>query len=275
MATSLCGCEILLERAQELSLLDWGLVSTVTELGRSVDPFELDLLQGLARCVVVHRLSESHDTLLDTWHRALEEDEVVFHLAVADETTHASKRLVSFHGKMALGYIRSDSLVDDVEVGGSILLILALADAVDLVVARGTMMIAILASTTDGPLDVRWMPCTDTGNLSETLVRLSRQLLGTPSAGDTAETVAFGDGNAVDHLILLKDGIDLHGLLEHAMAELNLVCDAASVDLDLHEVSFLLLERCLADLGVGEDTDDGAVLANALEFTSDRRSLVL
>lgn len=136
-------------------------------------------------------------------------------------------------------------------------------------------MIAILTSTTNGPLDVRWMPCTDTSDLSETLVRLPRQLFGAPSACDTSETVTLGDGNAVNHLILLEDGVNLDWLLEHAVTELDFVCDTTSVDLNLHEVCLLLLERRLADLRVGEDTDDGAVFANALELTCDRGTFVL
>lgn len=46
----------------------------------------------------------------------------------------------------------------------------------------------------------------------------------------------------------------------------NLVRDAAAVDLNLHQVRFLLFQTSLADLGVNEDTDDGAVSADAFEF---------
>ena len=113
------------------------------------------------------------------------------------------------------------------------------------------------------------MPCTDTSDLAETLVSFARKLLGAPSGGDTLETVTLGDGNAVDHLVLLEDGVDLDRLLEEAVAELDLVCDGATVDLDLHKVGLLLLERGLGDLGVGEHTDDGAVLLDALEVAGD------
>lgn len=85
--------KILLERTQELSLLLRSLVCTVTELGRSVDPLELDLLKCLAGCVREHGFSESDDSLLDTWDRALEENKVVLDLTVADEATHSIKRL--------------------------------------------------------------------------------------------------------------------------------------------------------------------------------------
>ena len=53
------------------------------------------------------------------------------------------------------------------------------------------------------------------------------------------------------------------------MAELDLVGDAATVDLDLHKVGLLLLKWGLGDLGVGEDTDDSAVLLDALELAGD------
>lgn len=108
-----------------------------------------------------------------------------------------------------------------------------------------------------------------------TLVGLARQLLGAPTGGDTVVSVTGGDGDNIDHLILLEDGVDGDGLLEERGTVLNLVGDGATVDLDLHQVCLLLLERSLADLGVGEDTDDGAVFLNALEFASEVGAVVL
>ena len=119
------------------------------------------------------------------------------------------------------------------------------------------------------------MPGTDTSNLAETLVRLARKLLGTPTMSDTLETVTLGDSDDVDNLILLEDGGDLEGFLEQAVRELDLVRDRATVDLDLHEVGLLLGEAGLADLGVGEDTDDSAVLADALKLAGDGLATVL
>ena len=136
-------------------------------------------------------------------------------------------------------------------------------------------MVTILTSTSDSPLDVRRMPSTDTGDLSETLVCLSRQLLRSPSAGDTGETVTLGDSDDINHLILLKDGADLDWLLEKTVTEGNLISDATTVNLDLHQVGLLLLKWRLADLGVGDNTDDSAVLLDTLKLTSDRRAGVL
>jgi len=80
--------DILLESTQELVLLGGSLVGTVAELGGGIDPFEVYLLQSLSRGVDKHRLAESHDTLLDTWNGALEDDEVVLDLTISDEATH-------------------------------------------------------------------------------------------------------------------------------------------------------------------------------------------
>ena len=75
----------------------------MTELGRGVDPFELDLLERPPRGVDEHRLAESHDTLLDTRNRALDHDEVVVDLAVANEATQTVQIVSS-----VLGFLQHD-----------------------------------------------------------------------------------------------------------------------------------------------------------------------
>lgn len=136
-------------------------------------------------------------------------------------------------------------------------------------------MVTLLTGTGNSPLDVGRMPSTDTSNLSETLVSLTGELLGTPAGGDTAESVTLGDGDNVNDLILLEDAVDGDGLLEEVLAEVDLLGNGATVDLDLHEVGLLLLEGGLADLGVSQDTDDGAVLLDALELAVDGGTAVV
>lgn len=69
------------------------------------------------------------------------------------------------------------------------------------------------------------MPCTDTGDLAETLVCLARQLLRSPTSGNTLETVTLGDSNDIDVLVLLKHRRDLHRLLEQALGVLDFIRD--------------------------------------------------
>lgn len=137
------------------------------------------------------------------------------------------------------------------------------------------MVVTHLTSTGNSPLDVGRMPSTNTSNLSQTLVSLTRKLLGTPTGSNAVEAMTLSDTDDIDHLILLEDRINGDRLLEQVTSEIDLVGDGAAVDLDLHEVGLLLLERGGADLGVGEDADDGAVLLDALELAGDGGTVVL
>lgn len=92
-AAALSGGKILLEGTLVLLLLRRGLESTVSELGRGVDPLEADLLEGFSGSLGEHGLSKSHDSLLGTRDRALDHDEVVVDLTIADEATETIKVL--------------------------------------------------------------------------------------------------------------------------------------------------------------------------------------
>lgn len=86
-AAALSGGKVLLESTLVLLLLGRGLESTVSELGRGVDPLEADLLESPSGGLGEHGLSEGHDTLLNTRDGTLEHNEVIVDLTVADETT--------------------------------------------------------------------------------------------------------------------------------------------------------------------------------------------
>ena len=68
----------------------------MTELGRGVDPLEVDLLEGLAGGVGVQGFAEGDDSLLDAGDGALEEHEVVLDLAVVHEAAQ-TRVVVSMH----------------------------------------------------------------------------------------------------------------------------------------------------------------------------------
>lgn len=103
-----------------------------------------------------------------------------------------------------------------------------------------------------------------TSNLSETLVRLPRKLLHTPSVNYTLKPVTLRNRDNINHLILLKHRSNLDSLLEMALRKLHFVRHAPSIHLNLHEMRLLLLEAGLGKLGVSEDPDDGAVLLDSL-----------
>lgn len=87
--------EVLLESTLVLLLLRGRLEGAVSELGRGIDPLEGDLLVGTARGVDEHGLAESDNTLLGAGDGALDHDEVVVDLAVADEATEAGVMLAN------------------------------------------------------------------------------------------------------------------------------------------------------------------------------------
>merc|ERR1711904_202395 len=90
------------------------------------------------------------------------------------------------------------------------------------------------------------MPGTDTGDLTQTLVRLAGQLCDPPAGDNALVTLTLRDRNGVDHLVLLKDRVDGDRLLEKILAEVE-----------------------LANLGVAKHTHDGAVLLDARELLVD------
>ena len=67
---------------------------TYTELGRSVDKFELDLLEIPARGVYHERFPDGDDTLLGARNRALQHEEVVLDNTIMREATHGSDGLL-------------------------------------------------------------------------------------------------------------------------------------------------------------------------------------
>ena len=130
-------------------------------------------------------------------------------------------------------------------------------------------MVSVLTGTGDGVLNAARMPSTDTSDLPETLSGLSGKLGHSPTGGDTFESLTLGNTDDINVLVEVEDILDLDFLLHEPLAELNLLADGATVDLDLHDVSLLLAKVQLADLGVGNDTDVRAVLLDPGELAEE------
>merc|ERR1711904_668053 len=134
-------------------------------------------------------------------------------------------------------------------------------------------MVTVLTSAGDAVLDTGRVPRADTGDLTETLVGLTGELGDTPAGDDTLVTLTLGDGNGVDHLVLLEHAVGGHGLLEQALSEGDLVGHGATVHLHLADVGLLLAEVELANLGVADEAEDGAVLVELLLLGLDTGAL--
>jgi len=240
---------LLLDEAVEATLLVGGLEATVTELRGGIDELESDLLEGRAVALGEQGLAESQHLTLGTDDAALDHDVLLVDDTVVRESTERGDGLL---GKIVLGH------------GVVGVLLKGLADLVDLLVHLSTVMITVLTSAGDLELHTGRMPGTDTGNLAETTMGLTREAGNTPTSGDTLVTLTLGNTDDINALVLLEDGVDGDLLFEELGGEVDLVGDGATVDLDLKDVGLLLsLELGLGDLGVADGADDLAVLLHA------------
>ena len=123
----------------------------MTELGAGIDELEADLLHGPLLGVGEEGLSKGEDTLLGSNAASLQQDEVLLDFSVVGEATHWGDGLVS---EVVLGGLHG--------VSGS--------HSVDLLVDISPVMVSLLSSPWRGGLDSAWMPSSNTGDLSETLV---------------------------------------------------------------------------------------------------------
>merc|ERR1740128_1200610 len=189
-----------------------------------------DLLQIPLLGMGQEGLSEGEDSLLVSNASSLQEDEVLLNFSIVRESTHGVDGLI---GQIVLG---GGVVLDKL----AILHLVTLSDPVDLLVDLGTVMESLLSSPGNGELDSARMPGSNTSNLPQTLVSLPGQLLCVPTGSHTLESVTLGDTNNVNALILSKDSGDGNLLLKVFSGEVNLVGDASTVQLNLHDVSLLL-----------------------------------
>lgn len=69
---------------------------------------------------------------------------------------------------------------------------------------------------------------------------LTGKLLRVPPGSDSLESVSASDSDGVNHLILGEDGINRDLFFKVVLGPVNLLSNSASIDLNLHDVSFLL-----------------------------------
>ena len=222
----------------------------MTELGGGIDELEVEG-SGLA-LGGVQGLPQGQDPLLGTDGATLKHEPVLGDDTIVRETTEGG-----------------DGLLSEIVLSGGIVLLALLTDAVDPLVHLSTVMVSVLTGTGHGVLDTARMPGTDTGNLPETLPGLTGKLGHSPTGGNTLETLTLGDTDNINVLIEGKDIVDLDFLLHEPLTELDLLGHGATVDLDLHNMGLLLAEVQLANLGVGNNTDDRAVLLDASKLTEE------
>jgi len=240
---------------EELVLLLESLELTVTDLGRGIDELNLDLLGSGVLGLGEAALFENDGSLASTNNTTSNHDEVLIDDTVVREATKRSNVLlnsISLSGSVVLGSANSTS-----------------SNSVDLLVKLSSVVVAELTSTGDGPLNGSGMPSTDTTDLAETSVSLTREAGNTESLDDTGGSLTTGHTNSVDHLVLIEDLTNRDFTFELLEGPIDLLSDGATVDLDFEEVSLALAEVKLGELSADEDTDDLAVLLDSLKITLD------
>merc|ERR1712071_137289 len=175
------------------------------------------------------------------------------------ESTHGGDRLVGqivFSGCVVL---------DNLALAG----VDTTTDTVNLFVQLGTMMVTLLTSTRNRELDTRRMPSSDTGDLTQTFVGLAGQLACVPTRSDTLESFTLGDTNDNDHLVLGEDRCNGYRLLQVLTGPINLLGNCSTVNLDLHNVRFLLALAKKFHLSVGNNSDSFAIAFHGFKILLD------
>jgi len=249
---------VFLETTKEFAFFFGSLEATISEFARSIDELEGDLLANGVSALVEKSLSKSENPLSGSSSSTLDHNEVFTNHSVMMEATHGV-----------------DGFLGHIELSRSTLAVRSFSESVDLLVDVSSVEVTSLTSTGNGVLDSARMPSSNTSDLSETLVSFSGESGNTPTFDDTFKTVSLGNSDNVDHFVLVEDGVDINGFLEEILGEVNFLSDRATVDLDFHQVSFLLPLSEFSDLGVGQNSDDGTVLLDLSEIGIDSLVLVL
>jgi len=234
----------------ELRLFFVGLEATVSHLGGGINKLECDLLESVTGGLGQQRLTEGDTSFPGTTDGTLNHDPVLVDFTVMREATK-----------------RSDGLLSEIVLSVGVILGLLKFHTVDLLVDLRAVMVTVLTSTRNLELHTSWMPCSDTSDLAETTMGLTRETGHTPTSHNTVNTTTLGHTNNIDHGVLGENVSDANLALEETLAVVNLFSDILStVDLDFLEVCLLLTDLSLLDLSMNEETDGRAVLFGTLNL---------
>jgi len=123
-------------------------------LGRGVDELDIDLLGLPGFGSWEDRFSHDDWSLSGTHDTTLNKKEVLVHLSVVWESTKRSDVLLN-------GISFAHGVVSNTVSG-------CLSDSIDLLVKVSSGMVTQLTTTSDGPFNCRWMPRSNTRDLSDT-----------------------------------------------------------------------------------------------------------
>lgn len=79
--------------------------------------------------------------------------------------------------------------------------------------------------------------------------------------------MTFSDTNDINHLVLSENITDRKWFFKVILCPINFIRDGSTVNLEFHNMSFLLFQTDKFLLGVNKNTDDFAVLLHFLKIT--------
>jgi hypothetical protein len=85
------------------------------------------------------------------------------------------------------------------------------------------------------------------------------------SLDDTLDSVSLGDSDNIEHFRVFEDAGEIEFFFEQSVGEFYFVGDGTSVNLDFHDVIFLLSLVNFLHLGGGDDSDDCAVFFDSFQ----------
>ena len=225
----------------------------MTNLGRGIDEFNFEFEGSEGRSLWEKSLSNGDLSLSWSTDSTFNEEEIFVNDTVMWESTEWGDVLgVSISFGRGVVVDTSDS---------------TLTNSVDLLVDVSSMEVTEITSSSNSPLDCRWMPGTNTSDLSETSSSLSWKSRDTESLDNTLSTLTSGNGDGIDHLVVLENFTDGDFTLELGDSPVNLSVDVSTIDLDFHEVGLLSSHLQFIELSGAEDSDDGAVLSDSLDIS--------
>jgi len=227
----------------------------MTMLRGSVNEFDINLLGHPCSGTGEDRFSKYNWSLPGSHNTSLDKNEIFVDFSVMGESSEWGDVLFN-------GISLAHGVVGGTRNGSS-------SDSVDFLVEFSSGMVTELTTSSDRPLDGRWMPGSDTTDLTNTSMGASLQSFNSESLDNTLSTFTSGNSNSIDTFRIGEDFRDFDFLLEFLVSEVNLISDRATVELDLHNMSLQLSNVDFLNLSGADHTDGSAVLLHALKISLD------
>jgi len=97
-------------------------------------------------------------------------------------------------------------------------------------------------------------------------VGLARKAGSSPASGDTFETLTLGRTDGINHLVLREHVTDRHLAFKETVSKVHFLGGGTTIDLNFHQVCFLLTKLDQLDVSVSQNADNSTELLDAFQF---------